>query len=199
MRMAGRPFLSAFVVAIVAVATLGLSACAPLPSAAPAPIVARTFAPTFELQGRISASAGEQAASGSIDWRHAHGTDSFTLLTPLGQIAAQLEASAVGAHLRTADGQEFNADSAEALLPRVLGVDVPVARLGRWVQAAPDAAAEVRNRDSAGRPALVIDQGWRIEYLAYLSTAADSPPARLDISRGDARIRLVIDSWTTLP
>ncbi len=122
MRMAGRPFLSAFVVAIVAVATLGLSACAPLPSAAPAPIVARTFAPTFELQGRISASAGEQAASGSIDWRHAHGTDSFTLLTPLGQIAAQLEASAVGAHLRTADGQEFNADSAEALLPRVLGV-----------------------------------------------------------------------------
>ena len=81
----------------------------------------------------------------------------------------------------------------------MLGIDVPVASLGRWVQAAPDAAAEVRNRDSAGRPALVIDQGWRIEYLAYLSTAADSPPARLDISRGDARIRLVIDSWTTLP
>ena len=182
MRVASRPLLNTAVVAILAVATLGLSACAPLPSAAPARIAARTFAPAFELQGRISASAGEQAASGSIDWRHAHGTDSFTLLTPLGQIAAQLEASAVGAHLRTADGQELSADSAETLLPHV-----------------PDAAAEVRNRDSAGRPALVIDQGWRIEYLAYLSTAADSPPARLDISRGDARIRLVIDSWTTLP
>ena len=199
MRVAGRSFLNIVVVVIVAVATLVLSACAPLPSTAPALIATRTFAPAFALQGRISANAGEQAASGSIDWRHAHGADSFTLLTPLGQIAAQLEASAVGARLRTADGQELNADSAEALLPRVLGVDVPVARLGRWVQAAPDAAAEVRNRDSAGRPALVIDQGWRIEYLAYLSTAADSPPARLDISRGDARIRLVIDSWTTLP
>ena len=199
MRVAGRSFLNIVVVAIVAVATLALSACAPLPSTAPALIATRTFAPAFELQGRISANAGEQAASGSIDWRHAHGADSFTLLTPLGQIAAQLEASAVGARLRTADGQELNADSAEALLPRVLGVDVPVARLGRWVQAAPDAAAEVRNRDSAGRPALVIDQGWRIEYLEYLSAAADAPPARLDISRGDARIRLVIDSWTTLP
>ena len=199
MRVAGRSFLNIVVVVIVAVATLVLSACAPLPSTAPALIATRTFAPAFALQGRISANAGEQAASGSIDWRHAHGADSFTLLTPLGQIAAQLEASAVGAHLRTADGQELNADSAEALLPRVLGVDVPVARLGRWVQAAPDAAAEVRNRDSAGRPALVIDQGWRIEYLEYLSAAADAPPARLDISRGDARIRLVIDSWTTLP
>ncbi len=199
MRVAGRSFLNIVVVVIVAVATLVLSACAPLPSTAPALIATRTFAPAFALQGRISANAGEQAASGSIDWRHAHGADSFTLLTPLGQIAAQLEASAVGARLRTADGQELNADSAEALLPRVLGVDVPVARLGRWVQAAPDAAAEVRNRDSAGRPALVIDQGWRIEYLEYLSAAADAPPARLDISRGDARIRLVIDSWTTLP
>ena len=199
MRVAGRSFLNIVVVVIVAVATLVLSACAPLPSTAPALIATRTFAPAFALQGRISANAGEQAASGSIDWRHAHGADSFTLLTPLGQIAAQLEASAVGARLRTADGQELNADSAEALLPRVLGVDVPVARLGRWVQAAPDAAAEVRNRDSAGRPALVIDQGWRIEYLEYLSDAADAPPARLDISRGDARIRLVIDSWTTLP
>ena len=199
MRVAGRSFLNIVVVVIVAVATLVLSACAPLPSTAPALIATRTFAPAFALQGRISANAGEQAASGSIDWRHAHGADSFTLLTPLGQIAAQLEASAVGARLRTADGQELNADSAEALLPRVLGVDVPVARLGRWVQAAPDAAAEVRNRDSAGRPARVIDQGWRIEYLEYLSAAADAPPARLDISRGDARIRLVIDSWTTLP
>ena len=199
MRVAGRSFLNIVVVVIVAVATLVLSACAPLPSTAPALIATRTFAPAFALQGRISANAGEQAASGSIDWRHAHGADSFTLLTPLGQIAAQLEASAVGARLRTADGQELNADSAEALLPRVLGVDVPVARLGRWVQAAPDTAAEVRNRDSAGRPALVIDQGWRIEYLEYLSAAADAPPARLDISRGDARIRLVIDSWTTLP
>lgn len=199
MTVAGRPLPSAAVVVAVAALTLGLSACAPLPRTEPALIAARTFAPAFELQGRISASNGEQAASGSIDWRHAHGTDSLTLLTPLGQVAAQLEASAGSARLRTADGQMLSADSAEALLPRVLGVDVPVARLGRWVQAAPDATAEVRSHDSAGRPALVIDQGWRIEYLDYLNDAADAPPARLDISRGDARIRLVIDSWTTLP
>ncbi len=193
--MRTRSFLTAF----IATAALGLSACAPLSASAPAMIATRTFAPAFELEGRISASAGQEAASGRIDWRHDHGTDSFTLLTPLGQIAARLDANAVGAQLQTADGQVQTADSAEALLPRVLGVDVPVARLGRWVQAAPDATAEVRNHDSFGRPALVIDQGWRIEYADYSSDAADAPPARLDISRGDARIRLVIDSWTTLP
>ncbi|MER2551737.1 MAG: outer membrane lipoprotein LolB, partial [Thauera sp.] len=75
----------------------------------------------------------------------------------------------------------------------------PAPRLPRWVQAAPDADAEVRTRDSSGRPQLVIDQGWRIDYLGYADDTAAALPQRLDISRGDARLRLIIDSWTTQP
>jgi outer membrane lipoprotein LolB len=67
------------------------------------------------------------------------------------------------------------------------------------VQAAPDADAEVRDLDPAGRPQRVIDQGWRIDYLGYADDTAAAAAARLDISRGDARVRLIIDSWTTLP
>lgn len=178
---------------------LGLAACAPLPVTAPDTVATRNAAPAFELQGRLSASDGQQAASGRVEWQHIRDTHHFTLLTPLGQVVAQLDADALGARLQTADGQVLSADSAEALLPQVLGVDVPIGRLGLWVQAAPGPDAEIRNRDSAGRPALVIDLGWRIEYLDYAGESADAPPARLDISRGDARIRLVIDSWITLP
>ncbi|MFT3759684.1 lipoprotein insertase outer membrane protein LolB [Thauera sp.] len=184
---------------VIAAAALALPACAPLTVGPATGVAARSFSPAFELQGRISASDGNQAASGRIEWRHGHGTDSFTLLTPLGQIAAALDADAGGARLRTADGQSLHAHSTEALLPRVLGTEVPVGRLSRWVQAAPDADAEVRSLDTAGRPAIVIDQGWRIEYLEYDGPAGDALPARIDISRGDARIRLVIDSWTALP
>ncbi len=185
--------------AAIAAAALALSACAPLPAGAPADVAARSFSSAFELQGRISANDGSRAASGRIEWRHEHDTDSFALLTPMGQVVATLDADAAGARLRTADGQSLHAASAEALLPRVLGIEVPAGRLKRWVQAAPDADAEVRTLDSAGRPAILIDQGWRIEYLEYAGTAGDAPPARLDVSRGDARIRLVIDSWTALP
>ena len=81
----------------------------------------------------------------------------------------------------------------------VLGIDVPSARLPRWVQGAPDDGAQIRERDAAGRPQLVIDQGWRIDYLAYADDHPAALPARLDISRGEARIRLIIDSWTALP
>ena len=184
--------------ALLGLALFGLSACAPLPTA-PATLVTRAFAPRFELQGRISATDGQQAASGRIEWQHAPTHESFTLYTPLGQVAAQLDADPAGAQLQTADGQLLMADSVQTLLPRVLGIEVPATRLSRWVQAAPNDDAEVRQLDAAGRPALVIDQGWRIDYLDYLDDARDALPARLDISRGDARIRLVIDAWTSLP
>ncbi|HMV93871.1 MAG TPA: outer membrane lipoprotein LolB, partial [Thauera aminoaromatica] len=87
----------------------------------------------------------------------------------------------------------------DALLPEALGVDLPAARLPRWIQAAPAADAEVRILDAAGRPQLVFDQGWRIDYAGYADDTAAAAPQRLEISRGDARVRLIIDSWTALP
>ena len=93
----------------------------------------------------------------------------------------------------------LEADSAQTLLPQVIGVEVPVEKLALWVQAVPAEGAEVRHTDGEGRPGLVIDQGWRIDYHAYAGPEGDAPPARLDVSRGDARIRLVIDRWTPAP
>ena len=65
--------------------------------------------------------------------------------------------------------------------------------------AAPAADAEVRDLDTAGRPQQVFDQGWRIDYTGYADDTAAALPRRLEISRGDARVRLIIDSWTALP
>lgn len=179
--------------------TVTASACAPLPPAPPAAAAQRQAAAAFELEGRLSASDGQQAASGTLSWTHARGRDTLTLYTPLGQIAARLDSGPAGASLHLADGSRVDAPDVAQLLPRVLGVEVPVERLGRWVQAAPTADAEVRVRDAAGRPAVVIDQGWRIDYPAYAADHASALPARIDITRGDTRLRLVIDTWTLQP
>lgn len=153
----------------------------------------------FEFEGRLSASDGSNGANGQIEWRHDAVRDEVTLYTPLGQVAARLESSLHGAELLTGDGKLYQAASADALLPQLLGVSLPVAHLTQWVQAAPPSGAEVRQLDDTGRPALVIDQGWRIEYLEYHPGEADALPRKLDLSRGDARIRLIIDQWSTQP
>ena len=103
------------------------------------------------------------------------------------------------AHRKKAGIPEPEAADVDALLPEALGVDLPAARLPRWIQAAPATDAEVRILDAAGRPQLVFDQGWRIDYAGYADDTAAAAPQRLEISRGDARVRLIIDSWTALP
>jgi outer membrane lipoprotein LolB len=46
-----------------------------------------------------------------------------------------------------------------------------------------------------GRPLQLVDQGWTIDYLEYAGEAPDSPPRKIDVQRGDTRLRLIVDSW----
>lgn len=182
---------------------LGLLAggCALLPSAPPATALdaPRVLTAAFELEGRLSASDGDRAASGRLLWIHASGQDSWTAYTPLGQIAAQLTSGPDGAHLITADGQRMHDRDAATLLPRLLGATVPVEGFTHWVQAVPQAGATVLQRDEAGRPARVSDQGWIIDYGTYADASPLAAPRRIDAHRGETRIRLLIDQWTPQP
>jgi outer membrane lipoprotein LolB len=180
-------------------AALLATGCATQATAPQAPPAQRTLHEAFSLEGRLSASDGERAASGRLEWQHHDRGDAWTVLSPLGQIVARLERTPAGALLRTADGAHYAAASADELLPRVLGIDAPVERLPGWVQASPGPQADIRQRDDAGRPALVIDAGWRIEYPDYASDDPAAPPRRIDLSRGDARLRLIIDRWNPAP
>lgn len=176
-----------------------LAACTPTLVRDGAQPASRPFLPAFAVEGRLSATDGRNAASGRFEWVHDDEQDRLTLFSPLGQVVALLEGDPAGASLEAADGSRREAADVDALLPEALGVDLPAARLPRWIQAAPATDAEVRILDAAGRPQLVFDQGWRIDYAGYADDTAAAAPQRLEISRGDARVRLIIDSWTALP
>ncbi|PKO55022.1 MAG: outer membrane lipoprotein LolB, partial [Betaproteobacteria bacterium HGW-Betaproteobacteria-21] len=71
-----------------------LAACAPLQPLPGSAAVVRTASPYFEVDGRLSATDGERAANGQIEWRHAQSADRWTAYSPLGQIVARLDSSA---------------------------------------------------------------------------------------------------------
>lgn len=82
---------------------------------------------------------------------------------------------------------------------RVIGVAPPLDGVVAWVQAAPRDRAVVREVDERGRPLRMVDAGWVVEYLEYAGDGPLDRPRRLEISQGDARLRLVIDDWRSLP
>lgn len=159
----------------------------------------RRVAETFELEGRLSATDADRGASGRLSWSHAPERDEWTVYSPLGQVIAQLVGTPDRAVLRSADGRTVEAESAQTMLPDLLGVDAPLGGLPHWVQGAIRPGARVLLVDGAGRPARVSDEGWLIDYAEYAGDEPDAPVRRIEASRGEARVRLIIDEWIALP
>lgn len=184
---------------IAALATFALlaSGCALHPlQREQAPLVERHAVQAFDLEGRIAASDGERAANGRLRWEHRPQGDDWVVLSPLGQIVAQVIGTTEGAMLRTADGQRMLAKDTATLLPHVLGVNAPADHLADWIQAIPAPGAQVLGTDEIGRPTRISDSGWIIDYLEYSDDSAQANPRRLLAQWGDARLRIVVDKWT---
>lgn len=180
-----------------------LSACA-TPPAVPRTTVAASeqavllSAPElsrFEIDGRLQVRDGEKTAALGIVWQHAEAGDEWLFSGPLGQGVARIQSAAEGARMTLSDGRRFEAASAAALAERLFEVRAPFDQLPRWVSARLPAGAEIREMDASGRPLLVVDQGWTIEYLEYGDEGAADLPRKIDIHRGETRLRLIIDVW----
>jgi outer membrane lipoprotein LolB len=125
--------------------------------------------------------------------------DRWTVSSPLGQIVAQIDSGPDGAEVLLANGERRYApqvaDLVPVLLPGAAEAGLPPERLAAWVQAAPPGDGEVRSLDVRGRPARLIDRGWIIDYLGYQDESPEALPRLVDISRGEFRLRLVVDRW----
>ncbi len=182
----------ALAVLLVAIAT----GCATtLPVLAPADTaVFRPVLSQFHVRGRLAARNGEEAVSGRFAWQHAPGFDRWDFFSPLGQRVARLDNQNGSATLLLADGKSF-VDTIDPLLARMFGVSVPVEAMPRWLQGGVVAPQDVRETDALGRPVHVVDRGWTVRYPAYAGDTPGAPPRSIEVTRGDARLRLIIDEW----
>lgn len=173
-----------------------LAGCAVQPVREDVPAIERQRASAFDLEGRIAASDGERAANGRLRWTHRPQGDEWVVVSPLGQIVAQVIGTPDGAMLRNASGERLFAPDTATLLPYVLGVNAPADHLSHWIQAVPAEGARVLETDAFGRPARIADSGWIIDYPEYADDGPQAPPRRVLAQWGEARLRIVVDRWT---
>ncbi|OGS93253.1 MAG: outer membrane lipoprotein LolB [Gallionellales bacterium GWA2_59_43] len=181
---------------LIALLLLGLlSGCALLPIT-PAPVArpAQLEGAAFALNGRIAIKHNGTRHSAGVRWVHRIESDELLLQGPLGQTAARVYRDAQGATLD--DGSKhYEAADVETLMQQVLGWQLPLNGLHRWVlgQAA-DGDAQIE-RDERGRIAVLKQDGWEVRYLRYDDDSVDSMPSRLQLSRDELQVQLLIDEW----
>ena len=172
-----------------------LTACATprAPVQVPAPVITQDT--PWALQGRIAIKAGENSQSGQLQWQHRPGHESLLLLSPLGQGVARIVSDTDGVTLEIPNKPVRRAPDAESLTREALGVALPLSGLSHWILARPDPLRpQEQTLDAAGRVAQIRQDGWVIDYPQYMSDT-DARPRKLNITRNDLEIRLVIDKW----
>jgi outer membrane lipoprotein LolB len=172
-----------------------LGGCSLLPTA-PAPVARPAqieFAP-FALNGRIAIKHNGTRHSAGVRWVHKAQSDELLLQGPLGQTAARVYRDAQGATLD--DGSKhYEALDVETLMQQVLGWQLPLSGLHSWVLGQSAAGEAQIERDELGRIAVLQQDGWEVRYQRYAGDSADSMPSRLQLSRDELQVQLLIDEW----
>ena len=155
-------------------------------------VTALQNAGTWQLDGRAAAALGSQGWQATLSWRQADNEAELHLAGPFGIGAVVLK--------QTPAGLSYNgAPPSDAVLAQVqekLGFELPIDDLHYWLLGVPNPGSTFDlQRNEQDRAKSLSQGGWSVEYDRYTPTAGDLLPARLVMSRGDVRVRIVIDHW----
>ncbi len=151
--------------------------------------------PSWQLAGRLGVSNAKDGGSGSLQWKQDGDAFRFSVHAPVTGKTWVLTGDARHVVLEGLREQPIEGTDAAELLDRELGWHVPVAQLTDWVRAArAKGEAQIEFR-SDGLPAVIVQDGWKIEYPDYDATRQPPLPRKVFASRGDYRVRLSISEW----
>jgi outer membrane lipoprotein LolB len=179
---------------------LALTACATPPAREPSPTVLDLASPRYsnwQIRGRVSLVKGDQGWHANLNWRENAGRYQLDLSGPLGQGAVRLEGDAAGVRLRTANGHDYVAEDADALVQAATGWQLPVAGIRYWVRGVPVPGRPALVETDADRRLVSLTQsGWKIRYERFQDVDGRAWPTRMQLTTDDLSVRLVVDDWT---
>jgi len=188
-----------YAAALLLLAMAGCAVAPPLPPAAPGAAEARRAVlqarEAWQIAGRVAVAAQGEGGSANLDWRQAGAASDLTLRGPFGSGTLRVVLS--DQEILIEDGEtRLVGEEALMLLRARLGADVPVRQLRYWVLGVPaPGSAFVEGSGPGGLPAVLDQDGWRIEFDRYRAVGEDLLPARVDLQQGTTRVKLSLSRW----
>lgn len=197
--MSPRTFLSAGLTGLLA---LSLAACQTV-QAPPAPPMAWSVRrpelqslERFHLSGRVAVAVEQRGFNANIRWAQNGSRTRMILSGPLGADAAQVTSDGTRLRVITPHGRHLGEAAAQDLLERQLGFEPPLRSLRYWILGVPDPGAPATVAlDPEQRLARLGQDGWSIEYQAYMPVGAAWLPRLVTVRRAGVRLRMVVDEW----
>lgn len=156
----------------------------------------------WRLQGKVGVQFQDQSASFNIAWlQNSNDGYEMNIKNPLtGSIMAYLKGDKSGVTLQT-NGKTYKDASAERLLQGQLGVSLPLEGMKYWVRGvpAPDSPLQTVKLDAQGRPEVLQQSGWQVEYSGWQGNDWKALPEKINLSRApdNTKVKVIAKDWQT--
>ena len=150
----------------------------------------------FRMEGRLALNTGRRGYSGTVSWEQNDDIVDFRFRGPFGFGGFRIHGAPEQLRVKTTAGDEFLLREPEVEMTERFGWSLPVHSMRYWILGVSDPdspATEVP--DAAGLLESVEQGGWMVRYDGYSESAGLLLPRRLDMERGEVRIRVMTDRW----
>ena len=157
---------------------------------------------SWRLQGRVGMQFRDQSAAFTWSWLQ-QGKDQYemNIKNPLtGSVMAYLQGTSSDVTLQ-ANGKTYRDANAERLLQSQMGVSLPLEGMKYWVRGipSPDSAVEQVKLDAQGRPEMLQQAGWQVEYTGWQGNGWNALPEKINLSRAveNTKVKVIAKEWQT--
>lgn len=153
---------------------------------------------SWELKGKVAiydmtASKGESI---NLHWDQFGRRYTLTLYGPFGANSIKLQGAPGFITLEKSNGEKITAKNPEEMLKLQTGWTLPISNLYFWIRGLPVSDLPFKkNLDDKKRVTLLLQQGWRIEYLSYIQVDNFDLPSKIFLNNAALRIKIVINQW----
>lgn len=150
---------------------------------------------TWDIKGRLAIEYANDGFTAGLKWKQYKDQFTISLTDPLGRTAARLNGNDAGVEL-AAQGKTYKARSATELMRANLGWALPLDSLYHWSKGIPDPNHPLTavGYDTMGRPVMLIQDGWQVEFTRYSKDEVLAWPGLIRIIRPDFKAKLSISS-----
>ncbi len=154
----------------------------------------------YQTRGAFAYISDRQKVYARFFWQQ-YSPDSYRLLltNPLGSTEMELKVQSGIAQITNNQGKKYTSDNPDEMIQKLTGMSIPLANLRLWMLGLPGDESDF-TLDSQYRLSKVnySQNGLKgnVVYQSYSDDVIPSLPDRLELTQGDQRIKLKMDSWT---
>lgn len=149
----------------------------------------------WSFSGRLAYSHEGKGGSAQLLWQQNGGVSDLRISAPLAMGSVRIRFDANNAQMFDASGRELRSGKPEVLLAQLLQIPMPAGDLASGLRAFWPESSEQTASATLGA---VTMAEWSWNYANWREEPVRLP-GKIEIQRGQTRLRIIIDQWRELP